>query len=65
MPGAVIEDGADVRYSIVGWNATIKKGAKVGETLPPSNPGEWQIAVVGPAVTIEENGVVSKGEMIG
>ena len=65
MPGAVIEDGADVRYSIVGWNATIKKGAKVGETLPPSNPGEWQIAVVGPAVTIEENGVVAKGEMIG
>ncbi len=65
MPGAVIEDGADVRYSIVGWNATIKKGAKVGETLPPSNPGEWQIAVVGPAVTIEENGVVPKGEMIG
>ena len=65
MPGAVIEDGADVRYSIVGWNATIKKGAKVGETLPPSNPGEWQIAVVGPAVTIKENGVVAKGEMIG
>ena len=65
MPGAVIEDGADVRYSIVGWNATIKKGAKVGETLPPSNPGEWQIAVVGPAVTIEENGVIAKGEMIG
>ncbi|MBO4694426.1 MAG: glucose-1-phosphate adenylyltransferase [Clostridia bacterium] len=65
MPGAVIEDGADVRYSIVGWNATIKKGAKVGETLPPSNPGEWEIAVVGPAVTIKENGVVAKGEMIG
>ena len=65
MPGAVIEDGADVRYSIVGWNAVIKKGAKVGETLPPSNPGEWQIAVVGPAVTIKENGVVAKGEMIG
>ena len=65
MPGAVIEDGADVRYSIVGWNAVIKKGAKVGETLPPSNPGEWQIAVIGPAVTIKENGVVAKGEMIG
>ena len=47
------------------WNAVIKKGAKVGETLPPSNPGEWQIAVVGPAVTIKENGVVAKGEMIG
>ena len=65
MPGAVIEEGADVRYAIVGWEAVIKKGAKVGETLPPSKPGEWEIAVVGPNVTIAENGIVKKGEMIG
>jgi len=65
MPGAVIEEGADVRYSIVGWDAVIGKGAKVGETLPPSNPGEWEIAVVGPDVKIAEKGIVKKGEMIG
>ena len=65
MPGAVIEDGADVRYSIIGWNATIGKNAKVGETLPPSNPGEWEIAVVGPGVKIEDKGTIAKGAMIG
>ncbi|MBO5654910.1 MAG: glucose-1-phosphate adenylyltransferase, partial [Clostridia bacterium] len=30
MPGAVIEDGADVRYSIIGWGAKIGKNAVPG-----------------------------------
>ena len=46
MPNAVIEEGADVRYSIVGWNAVVGKNAKVGETQPPSKPGDWKLSVI-------------------
>ncbi len=65
MPGAVIEDGADVRYSIVGWNATIGKNAMVGETLEPCKPGEWKIAVVAPNYNLPADAVVGPNEMIG
>lgn len=65
MPGAVIEDGADIRYSIIGWNATVGKGAMVGETLCDCKPGEWKISVVGPNCELPENAVVGANEMIG
>ena len=65
MPGAVIEDGADVRYAIVGWNATIGKNAMVGETLEPCKPGEWKIAVVAPNYNLPADAVVGPNEMIG
>ena len=64
MPGAVIEDGADVRYAIVGWNATIGKNAMVGETLEPCKPGEWKIAVVAPNYNLPADAVVGPNEMI-
>ncbi|MBQ9276914.1 MAG: glucose-1-phosphate adenylyltransferase, partial [Clostridia bacterium] len=62
MPGAVIEDGADVRYAIVGWNATIGKNAMVGETLEPCKPGEWKIAVVAPNYNLPADAVVGPNE---
>jgi len=65
MPGAVIEDGADVRYAIVGWNARIGKNAMVGETLEPCKPGEWKIAVVAPNYNLPADAVVGPNEMIG
>ena len=65
MPGAVIEDGADVRYAIIGWNATIGKNAMVGETLEPCKPGEWKIAVVAPNDNVPAEEVVGPNEMIG
>lgn len=65
MPGAVIEDGADVRYAIIGWNATIGKNAMVGETLEPCKPGEWKIAVVAPNYNLPAEAVVGPNEMIG
>lgn len=65
MPGAVIEDGADVRYSIVGWNAVVGKNSMVGETLEHCNPGEWKISVIAPNYTLAPNSVVGANEMIG
>ena len=65
MPGAVIEDGADVRYSIIGWNAVVGKNAKIGETQPPSKAGEWKISVVAPNYKIAEGQVVAANVMIG
>lgn len=65
MPGAVIEDGADIRYAIIGWNATIGKNAMVGETLEPCKPGEWKIAVVAPNYNLPADAVVGPNEMIG
>ncbi len=65
MPGAVIEDGADVRFSIVGWNAVIGKNSIVGETLEHCNPGEWKISVIAPNYNLPENSVIGANEMIG
>lgn len=65
MPGAVIEDGADVRYSIIGWDAKIGKNCMVGETLSECKPGEWKISVIAPNYTLAENSVVGADEMIG
>lgn len=65
MPGAVIEEGADVRYSIVGWGAKVGKNCLVGETLNECKPGEWKISVIGPNVELEENTVVGANDMIG
>ncbi len=65
MPGAVIEDGADIRYSIVGWDAVIGKNAVVGETLDKCRPGEWKISVIGPGYHLPEDAVVGPNEMLG
>ena len=65
MPGAVVEEGADVRYSIVGWDAVVGKGCMVGETLSECKPGEWKISVIAPGYELPEGSVVGADEMIG
>lgn len=65
MPNAVIEEGADVRYSIVGWNAVVGKKAKVGETQPPSKAGEWKISVIAPNYKVKAGEVIPADKMIG
>ena len=65
MPGAVIEAGADVRYSIIGWGAKIGKNAVVGETLEPCKPGEWKISVIAPKYELQDGATVGANEMIG
>ena len=65
MPGAVVEDDAVVEYAIVGWDAKVGKGAHVGEINTPHAAGEWEIAVVGPEVTVKAGAVIKAGEMFG
>lgn len=64
MPNAVIKANATVNHSIIGWNAVIEEGAKVGEYQEKAIAGEWQIAVVGPDVTVSKESVVAAGAMI-
>ena len=64
MPNAVVKANATVNHSIVGWNAIIEEGAIIGEHQEKAVAGEWQIAVVGPNVTVSKEGVVAAGAMI-
>lgn len=64
MPGAVIQDNAEVRYSIIGPDAIIGSGAKVGATQTRPVNGEWQITVVGPDAIVQPNTVVEVNSMI-
>lgn len=64
MPGAEISEGAQIFYSIIGSDAVVKKGAVIGAMQKEPVNGEWQIAVVGPGVEIEEGGIVMPAEMI-
>lgn len=64
MPNAVIKAGATVNHSIIGWNATIESDAKVGSYQEKAIAGEWQIAVVGPNVTVASGEVVKAGAML-
>jgi glucose-1-phosphate adenylyltransferase len=55
MPGAVVEEGAEVYYSIIAENVTIKKGAVVGAR--PENvedKSKWGVAVIGKGVTVKK-----------
>ena len=65
MPGAVIEDGAEIRYSIIGQNAKIGRDAKIGEAQSgPAQNGEWEITLIGPDTKIAAESIVKKGQMI-
>ena len=64
MPNAHIEEGADVRFAIVGQNAVVNKNAKVGDTQVGQVKGEWQITVVGPNAKVKENEVVPVKAMV-
>ena len=64
MPNAHIEEGADVRFAIVGQNAVVNKNAKVGDTQVGPVKGEWQITVVGPNAKVKENEVVPVKAMV-
>lgn len=64
MPNAKIEEGADVRFSIVGQNAIVGKNSKVGDTQTAQVKGEWQISVVGPNAVVKEDQVVPVKAMV-
>ena len=65
MPGAVIEDGAQVHYAIVGENCRIGANAVVG--APPEqaeDPDQWGIAVLGPRTCVAAGEKVAPKTML-
>ena len=58
MPGAVVEEGATVRYSIVAEKAVIAKGATVGGSPSDGDVDKWGVAVVAEGVRIGEGAVL-------
>lgn len=63
MPGAVVEDDAEIYYSIVGWDAKIGKGAVIGAKQEHAEGDEWKIAVVGPECEVKAKAKVEAGDM--
>ena len=64
MPNAIVGENATINHSIVGWNANIESGAQVGEYQEKAIAGEWQIAVVGPNVTVKSGDTVKADAML-
>ncbi len=65
MPGAKICSGASVQYAIIGENAVIRPGAKVGERPEKmTDLAQWGVAVVGPGLTVGAGATVGPKAMI-
>ena len=62
MPGSKVEDGAVVRYSIIGENTVVRAGARVG--TDPDGSEDWNVATCGPGIEIGAGAVVKAGAMI-
>ena len=62
MPGAVIGAGAVVEYAIVGENVTIGPGAHIGSV--PDGSESWNIATLGPNVSVKKGAQVPAGAMV-
>ena len=60
--GVVVEAGASVEYAIVGENAVIHAGAKVGGSPAPGE--EKSITTIGPDLEIPAGSTVKVGAMI-
>jgi glucose-1-phosphate adenylyltransferase len=65
MPGAVIEDGAQVSYAIIGEKCRIGRGAVVGGAPESTgDPGQWGITVLGPGTVIKPGEKVAPKTML-
>ena len=58
----VVEDGAVVRYAIIGENTVVHAGARVG--TEPDGSAEWNVATCGPNIEVGAGAVVGAGAMI-
>lgn len=65
MTNANIGPNVRVSHSIVGWDTEIGENCVIGAPQKAPSGGEWNIAVVGPNVTLQKNSVVKEGEMKG
>ena len=65
MPGAVIEEGANVQFAIVAENTVIGKNATVGQRPEAvENRDEWGIAVIGENTVIADGAFIPAKQMI-
>lgn len=65
MPGARIEEGAQVQYAIVAENSVVGAGAVVGQRPEDvENKEDWGVAVIGPGCTLAAGSVVPPKAMI-
>ena len=62
MPGARVDEGAVLRFAIVGEDARIGAGAQVG--AGPDGSEGWGVATVGPGVAVGAGAVVPPGAML-
>ena len=62
MPGSKVEDGAVVKYSIIGENTVVRAGARVG--TDPDGSEDWNVATCGPNIEIGAGAVIKAGAMI-
>ena len=63
MPNAIVKKNSVISHSIVAWEAVVGKDCKVGKSQAAAKNGEWQIAVVSPEITVEDNTIIKMGEM--
>ena len=63
MPGAVVEEGATVRYAIVAENAVIAKDAEVGGSPADGDVDKWGVAVGAEGVRIGRGAKLAAKEM--
>ena len=62
MPGVVVESGVIIRHAIIGEGCTVKRGAVIGGSFGPKD--KKKISVVGKNTVLQENAVVSPGEIV-
>ena len=67
MPGAVVEEGAEVHFAIVAENAVIRRGAYVGERPEPmADKDQWGVTArfIGAGVTVGVGAIVPARGMV-
>ena len=64
MPGAVVKEGAQVRYAIIGDDAVIEEGAIVGGEQEGVPVEDIKITVVGPGAVVKKGTVVPEAAMV-
>ncbi len=62
MPDVRVDEGAELRFAIVGEGAHIGAGAKIG--AEPDGSEGWGVATVGPGVTVGAGATVPPGAML-
>ena len=63
MPNAVIGKRSEIRYAIIGEDATVETNARIGDNPEFYDKKNWGIAVVGKDKVVERNTVMKPKEV--